>query len=645
MASPVGPASTVRSDRHNATTRLLTRSPRSMIPLPDAALSPFLGNSLPFLGNSLPIFGTSLPIFGTLAQAADGAATVGGDAFVSWWKIALLLLMLVIWMRVLQWIDKDAEPARLPRDVINSVEWALLVVALVIVVVLPAFPMVLGAMVVLLLVGIGGYLAWRNTTVGLDDIPDQIKAFFKDLVTPKKKKGRKEKEKEETVAVGNVTLLDKTGLKVVPDSDDEQATLGYQTAHQMLVLPLERHAERVQIIQIASRPATAEQPAQARYGTKMSVDGVDHAGTAFEATAALAALGYLKSLAGLDAAETRKVQSGKLKAKTSEGSHDLTLVTRGTRQGETATIEVDEGNRYTSRATALGMTQRQRDTVSGIIDDREGGLIIVAAPPGNGLHSMGYGLVMEHDAFTQHIITAEREILRELEGVNQNVVGEDPNKHAEQYGWIADQQPEVVLAERPAGKGAAREILRHTSEEGRYAYVQLRADDVSSAVSSWIKLVGDGKSALKPLRLVIAGRVLRTLCDACKVPYAPGDQALAKMGVPKGKVRELYKARTEPMIDQRGNEVTCPFCGGLGYNGRTGAFEMLPVDETVRLKLLKDPSPATVRNLLRDAKFSTLNEAAVRQVIAGKTDLAEVRRVMSGESPRPAVKKKQPSSA
>ena len=96
-------------------------------------------------------------------------------------------MAIVAFLRTMQWVDKDATPARLPREPINIGLWALLSLALGLIVFLPNFFMALGATVVLLAGGVVGYLAWRNTTVGLKDIPDQLVAYLKGLVSPKKK--------------------------------------------------------------------------------------------------------------------------------------------------------------------------------------------------------------------------------------------------------------------------------------------------------------------------------------------------------------------------------------------------------------------------------------------------------------------------
>ena len=75
--------------------------------------------------------------------------------------------------------------------------------------------------------------------------------------------------------------------------------------------------------------------------------------------------------------------------------------------------------------------------------------------------------------------------------------------------------------------------------------------------------------------------------------------------------------------------MPCEFCNQLGYKGRMGVFEMLRIDGEAKKAILQDPGPATVRNLLRAQKMPTLNEAALRAVVAGKTDLGEIQRVMN----------------
>ena len=547
-------------------------------------------------------------------------AEVPYGGYLLWWKMLPFAVIFLIWIQLLLWMDKDTITARMPREMVNSIQWGLLILALIAAVMLPMFVVSLSVFVFLFALSVGGYLIWRNSIVGLSDIPGQMSLWFKNLF--RSKKARRVEKQELAVAEGMLTLLDKRGEPPTIPAQEDPIRPAYEAAHRILLDPLYKGAERVVLASAGNR-----------YATKFRVDGVEFPGMALESEVATATVDYIKKMAGLDLNERRKLQIGKMKGKTATAAHEIEVQTSGTRAGETLVLEIDRSKRYRQRATALGLSPQQRDVVAEVVAENKG-LVLAAAPPGHGLTGLLYGLVQEHDAFVQHIITLERPIEREMEGVTQNelTTGIEPAEEAKQVSWIADQMPDVLMVMGIEGRDASREAIRLAGEENRRVYVGMRASDSADALTRWRTLVGDNKLALGRLEMIIAGRTVRKLCDACKEPYTPPEAALAKMGVPKGKVQQLYRARTEPMLDQRGNPIPCEFCGQLGYKGRLGVFEVVRIDAEARKALLEDPGPATVRNLLRAQKLPTLQEAALRAVVSGKTDLAEIQRAMGPAS-------------
>lgn len=556
-----------------------------------------------------------------LANPIDLLAAPGYGQYLAWWKALLFTVVFIVWAKLLLWIDKDALAARLPREAINSAGWGLLVAAMLVILLVPTFIISFVVFFVLFAMGVGGYLIWRNQVVGLSDLPEEFGTWARNLF--KSGKQKRVEHKEDVVGEGMLTVMDSRGNAPPAPEQDDAMRPAYEMTHRILVEPLYRNAERIVFASAGDR-----------YATKYRIDGVDYPGQAIENDVAGQTMEYIKGLAGNDSAERRKLQTGKLKVRTAVASHELEVQSSGTRTGETLVFEIDRKNRYRDRATALGLTPQQRDMLMEVVEDNQG-VVVGAAPSGGGLTALMYGLVQEHDAFVQHILTLENSIERELEGVTQAPLPSDPGEEAKLVSWTSDQLPDVMLITGLQSSGAAKEAIRLTDEERKRLYVGLRAGDVAEALTRWRQLVGDDKAALARLQLVIAGRVLRKLCESCKEPYEPGESVLAKMGVPKGKVRTLYRARTEPMLDQRGNPVPCEFCHALGYKGRLGIFEMLRLDDQSRRALLKDSSAAAVKNLLRAQKSSSLNESALRGVLAGKTDLQEVQRVMTPSSPSP----------
>ena len=122
---------------------------------------------------------------------------------------------------------------------------------------------------------------------------------------------------------------------------------------------------------------------------------------------------------------------------------------------------------------------------------------------------------------------------------------------------------------------------------------------------------------------VICTRLIRKLCDACKVGYAPTPDLLKKLGIPAGKVEALYRVPKPEEI-----EKPCKECGGLGFRGRTGIFEQLEVDDQIREVLLKKPQMELMRKAARAAGMRPFQEEGLLLVAKGVTSLAELQRVL-----------------
>jgi type II secretory ATPase GspE/PulE/Tfp pilus assembly ATPase PilB-like protein len=122
---------------------------------------------------------------------------------------------------------------------------------------------------------------------------------------------------------------------------------------------------------------------------------------------------------------------------------------------------------------------------------------------------------------------------------------------------------------------------------------------------------------------VLCTRLIRKLCNACKVAYAPTPDLLKKLGIPQGKVEALYRVPKPEEIER-----PCPECGNIGFVGRTGLFELLIADDKVREILLKQPQLELLRKAARMAGMRTLQEEGLLLVAKGVTSLAELQRVL-----------------
>jgi type II secretory ATPase GspE/PulE/Tfp pilus assembly ATPase PilB-like protein len=171
----------------------------------------------------------------------------------------------------------------------------------------------------------------------------------------------------------------------------------------------------------------------------------------------------------------------------------------------------------------------------------------------------------------------------------------------------------------------------------------MRAASTFDALNQWRKLVGDDKTALKYLRLVVNGRLVRRLCMACKVGYTADPETLRRLNMSPDKTAKLYQARTQPMVDQKGNPMPCDFCNDLRYKGRTGVYEMFEVDDEVRQVLLAGGSVNQLKQLFRKQRRRYMQEMALARVESGDTSVQEVLRVLKATDPAAAAA--QPAGA
>ncbi|MGA3067843.1 MAG: hypothetical protein ABSF29_13450, partial [Tepidisphaeraceae bacterium] len=137
-----------------------------------------------------------------MAPAALGTIEVGG--YVNPWKIVPIVVVLLVWARLLTWIDKDAKPSHLPRQLINSLMFAGLVLGYVLFFVVPGFAAAMAALCILLAVDLGVYLFLRAQRVGLSDLTGKLKSFQGRML-------KKSEEKETVAAAGQLVLLTKSG--------------------------------------------------------------------------------------------------------------------------------------------------------------------------------------------------------------------------------------------------------------------------------------------------------------------------------------------------------------------------------------------------------------------------------------------------
>ena len=179
---------------------------------------------------------------------------------------------------------------------------------------------------------------------------------------------------------------------------------------------------------------------------------------------------------------------------------------------------------------------------------------------------------------------------------------------------------EIVESELPPGAAVVPAEVR---DDERLLITTVHAKEAAEAPIRLLQKKVPQRELAATLTAVICTRLVRKLCDSCKVAYAPTPDLLKKLGIPQGKVEALYRVPKPEEI-----EKPCPECAGLGFKGRTGLFELLEVDDKIREIILKQPQLDLLRKASRAAGMRTFQEEGLLLVAKGVTSLAELQRVL-----------------
>ncbi len=541
------------------------------------------------------------------------AAAPPGGAYISLLKILPVLILLLIFLRLMTWMDKDAVIAHLPRELLNSLLFIVGIAGFLLFFFLPNFWVALSVNFGAVALAVGIYLGMRANAVGLGDLKGEFRLWLKNLF----KRGDKVVSAEE----GEVQFIKKNNDPLTPPGDEDASRPGYDAAQTFLTEPLKKNAERIEV-----RPQN-----EATAAMTFTVDGVSYPAPNLDRKNAAAGITFLKKLSGMDVDDKRKPQTGMTKIILDGRKAELEVATAGTTAGETLRLTVDPRKKSTLTLDNVGFSNEQLKHVKGLLEDNKG-IVLVASPRGQGLTTLLHTIIRSHDAFVHHIQTVEHAPKEDLEGITVNKLPANASATEElkQVEWVCSQIPDVLLVDEIQNPQSARELVKF-ARDGRRVYLGMRAGTTFEALDQWRKLVGDDRAATEYLRMIIAGRVVRKLCMACKVGYSPDPDSLRKLNMDPNRVSQLFQARTQPLRDPKGNPMTCDFCVDLRFKGRFGVYEVFNIDDEVRAAVAAGGTVNQLKTIFRKQRGRYLQEMALSQVEAGETSVQEVLRVLKGQ--------------
>jgi len=334
-----------------------------------------------------------------------------------------------------------------------------------------------------------------------------------------------------------------------------------------------------------------------------------------------AIISRIKLTAKLNIAERRLPQDGRIRVKVMGKDIDLRVSALPTLHGESVVMRILERNdaKKISMAT-LGFSDANFATMKKITA-RPHGIFLVTGPTGSGKTTTLYAALMGINDTDKKIITLEDPVEYQMAGINQmHVNAQIGLTFANGLRTILRQDPDVIMVGEIRDLETA-EIAIRAALTGHLVFSTLHTNDAPSAITRLVDMGVPPYLLSSSILAVLAQRLVRVLCPACKQPEEIPVEALPADCRPQG-VRSIRAHRA----------VGCEQCRGIGFRGRMGIFELMEVDEPMQSLIARTSEANVVRSQALKSSMKTLRGDGFDKVIAGMTTLDEVLRVTTEEA-------------
>jgi general secretion pathway protein E len=576
--------------------------------------------ALPLPQSAVPLFSLPLVDFASLREpllfaVSEPTFPRGPGFYFSFLKLVPLLLVYLFWVRICWWADHDARKLKLPHTLWNPILLGAGILGLVIVF---AFPWFLLSFPILLALFLGTTLAYINLRNGAVTEDQKVLTLrhLKDLAQRylRLKPAKQEQEEEKKIPIRFI------GKSFNQQDQDEnrvkraEESKGYKAAQEMVYEAILSRATDIHM-----------EPTKEEMTVRFRIDGILQPTPPFSRQMGDSVLNIFKVLANLDITEKRKPQDGSFSAKVEGRDVDFRLATAGSVVGEKLVMRILDKERAIASLTDLGMRDKMRDVVHSLVGQPHG-LFIVCGPTGAGKSTTLYACLKEIDRYQKNVITVENPVEYTIDNVTQIEVNPKAGKtFAGELRSILRQDPDVIYIGEIRDQETA-EIACQAAQTGHMVFTTLHANDTTTALGRLIDLGVQPFMIASAISAVLGQRLVRVLCPTCKVRYKPNPDLLRKANLPVDKIKFFFRP-PEAEEEEDGEPVKCEDCGGSGYHGRTGVFELLVVTDRMRDMIRENPNLNAIRQEAVKNGMHYLQQDGLRQVIEGTTSIQELLRV------------------
>jgi type IV pilus assembly protein PilB len=414
---------------------------------------------------------------------------------------------------------------------------------------------------------------------------------------------RKNYAKEETLD----TLLDELESETAKGSIDDPEALARSA-------PVVRLLNYILFTAIRDRSSDIHfEPFEEEFKIRYRVDG-----TLFELRSppkhlSVALISRIKVLSSLDIAETRLPQDGRIDLKVGGRSVDIRVSTLPTMFGESCVLRILDRSVVSLDIKNLGLRPNELDLVHDLID-RPHGIILVTGPTGSGKTTTLYSALNACNDEAIKIVTTEDPVEYDLDGIIQIQVNDDIGvNYAACLRSILRHDPDKILVGEIRDRETAQ-IAVEAALTGHLVFSTLHTNDAASAISRMVDIGVEPYLLAATLEAIVAQRLVRRVCEACRQWYDPPDEVLF----------ELNLSRRDAGDRKFAVGKGCDLCHGTGYRGRMALFEFLVINEAMARGITEGWSAGRLREQAIESGLRGLRDSGLLAIFDGMTTPEEV---------------------
>lgn len=359
---------------------------------------------------------------------------------------------------------------------------------------------------------------------------------------------------------------------------------------------------------------------------RFRIDGVLHAQPGPPKRFHNAVISRLKIMATLDISERRLPQDGRAKLRIDGREIDLRVSILPCGPGEKVVMRILDSSGLKLKLDDLGFEPENLAIFSKCLKSPHG-INLITGPTGSGKSTTLYSALSTMNTPDVNIVTIEDPIEYQLEGINQVMVNAEVGlTFASGLRSFLRQDPDIIMV------GEIRDfetmsIAVNAAMTGHLVFSTLHTNDAPGAITRIGMMGVEPFLTSSTLLMVVAQRLVRSICKNCKETYEVKPELMVSLGVPRAMIEKI--AKNGKLVLSRGRG--CDICAQTGYKGRMGIHEILEINDVIRGLIIERAHVARIKEAGRKNGMITLRESAVRKLFAGATTVEEVIRVTASD--------------